>query len=114
MLTILSLRAGGDRHGQEPWVAQVAHAERCVTLSQAGDAVGAVMLMLTEESRFISGTKLVVDGGQNMWSGETLAIFRQAFLPRDYQLISAITGSVISKSFRASLLGKCASDTAPW
>jgi hypothetical protein len=25
------------------------------------------MLMLADESRFITGQKLVVDGGQNMW-----------------------------------------------
>jgi hypothetical protein len=25
------------------------------------------MLMLNEESRFITGQKLIIDGGQNMW-----------------------------------------------
>jgi NAD(P)-dependent dehydrogenase (short-subunit alcohol dehydrogenase family) len=31
------------------------------------DVADAVMLMLTDESRFITGQRIVVDGGQNMW-----------------------------------------------
>ena len=31
------------------------------------DIADAVMLMLADESRFITGQKLVVDGGQYMW-----------------------------------------------
>ena len=81
---------------------------------QADDVADAVMLMLTEEPRFIIRQKLVVDGGQNMWSGETFAIFRQAFSAPRLSAFSAIIGPVISKSFRVSLQGKCASDTVPW
>jgi 3-oxoacyl-[acyl-carrier protein] reductase len=36
-------------------------------LGAPGDVADAVMLMLSDESRFITGQKLVVDGGQNMW-----------------------------------------------
>jgi 3-oxoacyl-[acyl-carrier protein] reductase len=36
-------------------------------LGQPDDVADAVMLMLTDESRFITGQKVVVDGGQNMW-----------------------------------------------
>jgi 3-oxoacyl-[acyl-carrier protein] reductase len=36
-------------------------------LGRPGDVADSVMLMLAEESRFITGQKLVVDGGQNMW-----------------------------------------------
>jgi 3-oxoacyl-[acyl-carrier protein] reductase len=36
-------------------------------LGQPDDVADAVMLMLADESRFITGQKLVVDGGQNMW-----------------------------------------------
>lgn len=36
-------------------------------LGKADDVADAVMLMLAGESRFITGQRLVVDGGQNMW-----------------------------------------------
>ena len=36
-------------------------------LGQPEDVANAVMLMLASESRFITGQKIVVDGGQNMW-----------------------------------------------
>src|SRR5580658_3001090 len=36
-------------------------------LGQPDDVADAVMLMLTEESHFITGQKLIIDGGQNMW-----------------------------------------------
>jgi 3-oxoacyl-[acyl-carrier protein] reductase len=36
-------------------------------LGRPGDVADSVMLMLAEESRFITGQKLVIDGGQNMW-----------------------------------------------
>ena len=36
-------------------------------LGQPDDVADAVMLMLAEESRFITGQKLIIDGGQNMW-----------------------------------------------
>ena len=36
-------------------------------LGQAGDATDAVMLMLSGEAGFITGQRLIVDGGQNMW-----------------------------------------------
>ena len=36
-------------------------------LGQPEDVADAVMLMLASESWFISGQKIVVDGGQNMW-----------------------------------------------
>lgn len=36
-------------------------------LGQPEDVADAVMLMLSNESRFITGQKIVVDGGQNMW-----------------------------------------------
>ena len=36
-------------------------------LGQPEDVANAVMLMLSSESRFITGQKIVVDGGQNMW-----------------------------------------------
>lgn len=36
-------------------------------LGRPDDVADAVMLMLSEESRFITGQKIVVDGGQNMW-----------------------------------------------
>jgi NAD(P)-dependent dehydrogenase (short-subunit alcohol dehydrogenase family) len=31
------------------------------------DAADALMLMLADEAQFITGQKLVADGGQNMW-----------------------------------------------
>ena len=36
-------------------------------LGQPDDVADAVMLMLAEESNFITGQKLIIDGGQNMW-----------------------------------------------
>jgi 3-oxoacyl-[acyl-carrier protein] reductase len=36
-------------------------------LGQVGDVADAVMLMLSSEAGFITGQKLIVDGGQNMW-----------------------------------------------
>ena len=36
-------------------------------LGQAGDVADAVMLMLSGEAGFITGQRLIVDGGQNMW-----------------------------------------------
>jgi NAD(P)-dependent dehydrogenase (short-subunit alcohol dehydrogenase family) len=36
-------------------------------LGSPGDIADAVMLMLADESRFITGQKLVIDGGQYMW-----------------------------------------------
>jgi 3-oxoacyl-[acyl-carrier protein] reductase len=36
-------------------------------LGQPHDIADAVMLLLSPEARFITGQKLVVDGGQNMW-----------------------------------------------
>ena len=36
-------------------------------LGQPDDVADAVMLMLSDEAGFITGQKLVVDGGQNMW-----------------------------------------------
>lgn len=36
-------------------------------LGQPQDVADAVMLMLADRARFITGQKLVVDGGQNMW-----------------------------------------------
>ena len=36
-------------------------------LGQPADVGDAVILMLTDQARFITGQKLVVDGGQNMW-----------------------------------------------
>jgi NAD(P)-dependent dehydrogenase (short-subunit alcohol dehydrogenase family) len=36
-------------------------------LGQADDVADAVILMLASESGFITGQKLIVDGGQNMW-----------------------------------------------
>jgi NAD(P)-dependent dehydrogenase (short-subunit alcohol dehydrogenase family) len=36
-------------------------------LGQADDVADAVMLMLSRESGFITGQRLIVDGGQNMW-----------------------------------------------
>src|SRR6266568_4050706 len=36
-------------------------------LGQPGDIADAVMLMLADQARFITGQKVVVDGGQNMW-----------------------------------------------
>jgi 3-oxoacyl-[acyl-carrier protein] reductase len=36
-------------------------------LGRPEDVADAVMLMLANESRFITGQKIVVDGGQNMW-----------------------------------------------
>jgi 3-oxoacyl-[acyl-carrier protein] reductase len=44
--------------------------ERAVPLQRLGrpeDVADAVMLMLADESRFITGQKIVADGGQNMW-----------------------------------------------
>jgi 3-oxoacyl-[acyl-carrier protein] reductase len=44
--------------------------EQAIPLGRLGrpeDIADAVMLMLTEESRFITGQRIVVDGGQNMW-----------------------------------------------
>ena len=36
-------------------------------LGRAGDVADAVMLMLSSEAGFITGQRLIVDGGQNMW-----------------------------------------------
>jgi NAD(P)-dependent dehydrogenase (short-subunit alcohol dehydrogenase family) len=36
-------------------------------VGQPDDVADAVLLMLADEARFITGQKLVVDGGQNMW-----------------------------------------------
>ena len=36
-------------------------------LGQPEDVADAVMLLLASEARFITGQRLVVDGGQNMW-----------------------------------------------
>jgi 3-oxoacyl-[acyl-carrier protein] reductase len=36
-------------------------------LGRPEDVADAVMLMLADESRFITGQRIVVDGGQNMW-----------------------------------------------
>lgn len=36
-------------------------------LGQPEDIADAVMLMLSDEARFITGQKMIVDGGQNMW-----------------------------------------------
>jgi 3-oxoacyl-[acyl-carrier protein] reductase len=36
-------------------------------LGQPDDIAKAVLLMLAPESRFITGQKIAVDGGQNMW-----------------------------------------------
>lgn len=36
-------------------------------IGQTSDIADAVMLLLSNESSFISGQKLIVDGGQNMW-----------------------------------------------
>jgi NAD(P)-dependent dehydrogenase (short-subunit alcohol dehydrogenase family) len=36
-------------------------------LGRPEDVADAVMLMLSDRSRFITGQKIVVDGGQNMW-----------------------------------------------
>jgi NAD(P)-dependent dehydrogenase (short-subunit alcohol dehydrogenase family) len=36
-------------------------------IGQPDDVANAVMLMLSDEARFITGQKLIVDGGQNMW-----------------------------------------------
>jgi 3-oxoacyl-[acyl-carrier protein] reductase len=36
-------------------------------LGRPEDVADAVMLMLADEARFITGQKIVVDGGQNMW-----------------------------------------------
>jgi 3-oxoacyl-[acyl-carrier protein] reductase len=36
-------------------------------LGRPDDVADAVMLLLSDESRFITGQKIVVDGGQNMW-----------------------------------------------
>lgn len=36
-------------------------------LGQPEDVADAVMLMLADQARFITGQKVVVDGGQNMW-----------------------------------------------
>lgn len=44
--------------------------ESAVPMQRIGrpeDVADAVMLMLSSESRFITGQKIVVDGGQNMW-----------------------------------------------
>jgi 3-oxoacyl-[acyl-carrier protein] reductase len=44
--------------------------EEAIPLQRLGrpeDIADAVMLMLADESRFITGQRLVVDGGQNMW-----------------------------------------------
>jgi 3-oxoacyl-[acyl-carrier protein] reductase len=44
--------------------------EQAIPLQRLGrpdDVADAVMLMLAEESRFITGQRIVVDGGQNMW-----------------------------------------------
>ena len=36
-------------------------------LGRPEDVADAVMLLLADEARFITGQKVVVDGGQNMW-----------------------------------------------
>jgi len=36
-------------------------------LGQPEDIADAVMLLLSPEAKFVTGQKLVVDGGQNMW-----------------------------------------------
>jgi NAD(P)-dependent dehydrogenase (short-subunit alcohol dehydrogenase family) len=36
-------------------------------LGQPTDVADAVMLLLSPEAQFITGQKLMVDGGQNMW-----------------------------------------------
>ena len=36
-------------------------------LGHPEDVADAVMLLLADEARFITGQKVVVDGGQNMW-----------------------------------------------
>ena len=44
--------------------------EAAIPLQRAGqpdDVADAVLLMLADEARFITGQKLIVDGGQNMW-----------------------------------------------
>jgi NAD(P)-dependent dehydrogenase (short-subunit alcohol dehydrogenase family) len=44
--------------------------EAAIPLQRAGqpdDIASAVLLMLSDDARFITGQKLVVDGGQNMW-----------------------------------------------
>jgi NAD(P)-dependent dehydrogenase (short-subunit alcohol dehydrogenase family) len=44
--------------------------ENTVPLQRLGkpeDVADATILMLADEARFITGQKLVVDGGQNMW-----------------------------------------------
>jgi NAD(P)-dependent dehydrogenase (short-subunit alcohol dehydrogenase family) len=44
--------------------------ERVIPLRRLGrqeDIADAVMLMLSDEARFITGQKIVVDGGQHMW-----------------------------------------------
>lgn len=44
--------------------------EETVPMARLGrpeDVADAVMLLLSDESRFITGQKIVVDGGQNMW-----------------------------------------------
>jgi NAD(P)-dependent dehydrogenase (short-subunit alcohol dehydrogenase family) len=50
---------------------RVRHArEEAIPMQRLGrpeDVADAVMLMLADESRFITGQRIVVDGGQNMW-----------------------------------------------
>ena len=44
--------------------------EEAIPMQRLGspeDVADAVILMLADESRFITGQKMVVDGGQNMW-----------------------------------------------
>jgi 3-oxoacyl-[acyl-carrier protein] reductase len=44
--------------------------EEAIPLQRLGrpeDVADAVMLMLADEARFVTGQKLVIDGGQNMW-----------------------------------------------
>lgn len=44
--------------------------EAAIPLQRLGrpeDIADAIMLMLTDESRFITGQRIIVDGGQNMW-----------------------------------------------
>jgi 3-oxoacyl-[acyl-carrier protein] reductase len=48
------------RHGRE-------EAIPLQRLGQAADVADAVMLMLSPDAEFITGQKLIVDGGQNMW-----------------------------------------------
>jgi len=43
------------------------HAIPMQRLGRPEDVADAVMLMLAKESRFITGQRIVVDGGQNMW-----------------------------------------------